>query len=276
LALDPWEDRRVGTLEARVKIASGIKLEWLEAFFPDALRRERSVQFDEGRGRVVGVSTLSYRDLTLREDRSAPVDPTLAGQELARVLSARGRDVFEKDEAAGLWLARFDLASRALPELDWPRFDQAGWSELIGLACQGKRSEVEVSGGPLLAILKSRLTYAQNQRLDELVPEALVVPSGNRIRLDYRAGAAPVLAVRLQELFGWPETPKVAAGRVTVLLHLLGPNYRPVQITEDLASFWANTYFQVRKDLRSRYPRHSWPDDPLKAPAESRGGRRKN
>jgi ATP-dependent RNA helicase HrpB len=82
-----------------------------------------------------------------------------------------------------------------------------------------------------------------------------------------------VLAVRLQELFGWTQTPRIAGGRVPVLIHLLGPNYRPVQITEDLASFWATTYFQVRKDLRTRYPKHSWPEDPLTATPQAKGHR---
>ena len=108
-----------------------------------------------------------------------------------------------------------------------------------------------------------------------MAPEALAVPSGNRIRLSYPSDGPPSLAVRLQELFGWPETPRIAGGRVAVVLHLLGPNYRPVQITDDLKSFWAGAYFQVRKDLRARYPKHAWPDDPLKAPAEARGGRRR-
>ena len=83
-----------------------------------------------------------------------------------------------------------------------------------------------------------------------------------------------MLAVRLQELFGWTETPRVAGGRVAVVLHLLGPNFRPVQITDDLRSFWATTYFQVRKDLRARYPKHAWPEDPLTAKPEAKGGRR--
>jgi ATP-dependent helicase HrpB len=82
-----------------------------------------------------------------------------------------------------------------------------------------------------------------------------------------------VLAVRVQELFGWSHAPTLAGGRVRILLHLLGPNYRPVQVTDDLASFWANTYPQVRKDLRARYPRHAWPDDPARAKAEAKGGR---
>jgi ATP-dependent helicase HrpB len=119
------------------------------------------------------------------------------------------------------------------------------------------------------------LTYAQNQRLDEQAPEALTVPSGSRIRLRYERGRPPVLAVRLQELFGWSETPRIAAGRVPVVLHLLGPNFRPVQITDDLGSFWSSTYHQVRKDLRARYPKHAWPEDPWTARAESKGGPRR-
>jgi len=123
--------------------------------------------------------------------------------------------------------------------------------------------------------LKSRLTHAQNRILDEQAPESLTVPSGNRIRLSYEPDRPPVLAARLQELFGWIDTPRVAGGRVAVVLHLLGPNFRPVQITDDLRSFWATTYFQVRKDLRARYPKHAWPEDPLTAKPEAKGGRRR-
>ena len=275
LALDPREDRRGGTLEARVWVASAIRLEWLDEYFPREIRREKTVEFDEVRGRVVGVSTLVYRDLPLREDRNVPVEAEAAGRALAEALAPRGRAFFEQDEATANWLARLDLARRAMPELDWPEFE-ANWPELIALACLEKRTEAEVRGGSLLAILKSRLTFAQNRQLDELVPEALAVPSGNRIRLAYQADGPPVLAVRLQELFGWSDTPRIGGGRVAVVLHLLGPNYRPVQITDDLKSFWTNAYFQVRKDLRARYPKHSWPDDPLTARAEARGGRRRD
>lgn len=275
LALDPREDRRGGTLEARVRVASAVEVGWLDEAFPGSVRRDRSVEFDEAKGQVVGVATLSYRGLSLREDRNLPVDPTEAGEALALALASRGRSFFETDEASAAWLARLDLARRAIPEAAWPAFEPEDWAGLIALACLGKRSEAEIRGGSLLAILKGRLPYAANQRLDEQVPEALEVPSGNRIRLRYSPEGPPILEVRLQELFGWPETPKVAGGRVPVVLHLLGPNYRPVQITDDLASFWSSAYFQVRKDLRARYPKHSWPDDPLKATPEARGGRRR-
>jgi ATP-dependent helicase HrpB len=276
LALDPREHRRGGTLEARVGIASAIRVEWLEESFGHAIRREKTVEFDESKGRVIGIATLSYLGLPLREDRNVPVPAELAGEALALALAPLGRAFFERDETCENWLARFDLARRFLPDGGWPDLDEADWSELIEHACRGKRSLAELAPGSLLGLLKSRLSYAENQRLDEMVPEALVVPSGNRIRLSYPPDGPPSLAVRLQELFGWPETPRIAGGRMAIVLHLLGPNYRPVQITDDLKSFWAGAYFQVRKDLRARYPKHAWPDDPLKASAEARGGRRRD
>ena len=124
---------------------------------------------------------------------------------------------------------------------------------------------------PLIPALRGRLSFEQARTLDIEAPELIVVPTGNKIRLVYEPGRPPVLAVRLQELFGLAQTPRLAFGRVPVLLHLLGPNHRPVQVTNDLESFWNTTYFQVRKDLRNRYPKHAWPEDPWNAPPVSRG-----
>ena len=100
------------------------------------------------------------------------------------------------------------------------------------------------------------------------------MPSGSRISLHYELGRPPILAVRIQEIFGMVETPRIARGRVRVLMHLLAPNLRVSQVTDDLASFWANTYSQVRKDLRARYPKHSWPEDPYTAQPQRRPGRK--
>jgi ATP-dependent helicase HrpB len=122
----------------------------------------------------------------------------------------------------------------------------------------------------LAAALLDRLPWPARARLDALAPTHLEVPSGSRIPIDYADPSAPVLAVRLQEVFGWTETPRIGEGRVPVTLHLLSPAHRPVQVTKDLAGFWKSTYFEVRKDLRGRYPRHPWPEDPLSAPATRR------
>jgi ATP-dependent helicase HrpB len=274
LALDPREDRRGGTLEARVRIASAVRIEWFEELFPESLRRERSVDFDEERQRAVAVTSLWYRDLLLREDRNAMVDAAEASRALADALRGRAAAFVAANETAAAWLARLELLRRAMPELAWPTFDDELLGAVVADACAGRRSVGDVRAVSLVPLLRGRLTHALARTLDEQAPEALTVPSGSRIRLTYEAGRPPVLAARLQELFGWTDTPRLAGGRVGVVVHLLGPNFRPVQVTDDLRSFWASTYFQVRKDLRARYPRHAWPDDPLTARPESKGGRR--
>jgi ATP-dependent helicase HrpB len=123
--------------------------------------------------------------------------------------------------------------------------------------------------------VRGLLTASQRAALEREAPERIAVPSGSRIALRYEPGRPPVLAARIQELFGLRETPRVAAGRVPVLLHLLAPNRRPQQVTDDLASFWRTGYPQVRKELRARYPRHAWPEDPLSAVPEVRPPRRR-
>jgi ATP-dependent helicase HrpB len=131
---------------------------------------------------------------------------------------------------------------------------------LYGLKSAGDLDQLN-----LVEMLKSRLSWDQREKLDELAPTHLDVPSGSRRPLDYSNPEAPVLAVRLQEMFGLTETPRVAGGRVPLTLHLLSPAQRPVQVTQDLAHFWEKTYFEVRKDMRGRYPKHYWPEDPLAA-----------
>ena len=126
----------------------------------------------------------------------------------------------------------------------------------------------------MVQVLRSLLEYSQQEAVDRLAPSHLEVPTGSRIRLEYRQGNdVPVLRVRLQECFGLTDTPRVDGGRVPVLMELLSPGYKPVQLTSDLRSFWSGTYFEVRKELRRRYPKHSWPDNPLEAEAV-RGARR--
>ena len=136
---------------------------------------------------------------------------------------------------------------------------------MLPVLCHGKTSLTELRKLPITSILSGFLSVEQTAALEREAPERLRVPSGSRVRLDYEPGKPPVLAVRLQELFGMTETPTVAGGRIRVMVHLLAPNGRPQQITDDLASFWATTYQQVRAELRGRYPKHHWPEDPLVA-----------
>jgi ATP-dependent helicase HrpB len=275
LALDARQDERSRAREALVRVASEVRVEWLEELFPQEIRREQAAVFDPQRERVLGVTRTWYRDLLLRETTGAAVDPEAGAAALAEAVRPRVAEFFSADEGAAKLLARVDLLRRHMPEHPWPAFDADMLTEVLAEASRGKRSLEELRGAPLASLLQSRLPYPLDRLLEQHAPDAIEVPTGNRIRLTYAIGQAPVLAVRLQEVFGWTDTPRVAGGRLPVLLHLLGPNFRPVQITDDLRSFWSTTYFQVRKDLRTRYPKHSWPEDPLNAKPEAKGGRRR-
>jgi ATP-dependent helicase HrpB len=172
------------------------------------------------------------------------------------------------------WLARVEFLRHAVPELNWPAFDETAFGEILDQVCQGKSTVDEVRRADLLAFLQGRLDATQSRELRAGAPESSSLPNGRNVRLVYETGRPPVLAAKLQDLFGWAEAPRLARDRAPVLLHVLGPNNRPVQITHDLRGFWTTTYLQVRKDLRGRYPKHAWPDDPLNAPPGA-GRRRK-
>jgi ATP-dependent helicase HrpB len=274
VALDARHDARNSAREATVQIASGIEPAWLEELFPEAIRRERTVIYDAQRDRVVAHGTTSYRDLILQEDRDARPDPHQVSRVLADAARPMALEIFEGNEAAREWLARLALLRKFVTEQPWPAMDADELGDLLAEAVAGKRSLEELQKTPLVPLLESRLAYPLDRLFQQQAPESLMVPSGSHIRLAYAKGERPVLAARLQELFGWTDTPRIAGGRVAVVIHLLAPNYRAVQITDDLRSFWSTTYFQVRKDLRVRYPKHAWPEDPLTATPEAKGRRR--
>ena len=161
-----------------------------------------------------------------------------------------------------------------MPNLELPNLDDAVLHSLLPLVAYGCRSLAELRRGPWLMHVKNQFTHQQLQAIEREAPDRMQVPSGSQIKLQYEPGKPPVLAVRIQEVFGLHETPRIAGGRVRVLMHLLAPNHRPQQVTEDLRSFWANTYSVVRKELRIRYPKHAWPEDPWNAPAQSRPQRK--
>ena len=273
LCIDLDAGRRGERAEAGVRQASRVDEEWLD---PTLLREELTLEFDEARGQVVRVKRVLFDDLTVRESRalaeaSEEVSERLAvaaAEQLTRALP------LDDPELAGL-RARVRWLSEHRPELAFPLLDDPSFRELLPALCAGKRSFRELQKAPLLDFVRSMLSPEQANALTREAPESIEVPSGSRLSLAYEPGKAPVLAVRIQEVFGWQETPRLAGGRVPILLHLLAPNHRPQQVTDDLRSFWENTYPVVRKELRRRYPKHAWPEDPWSAKAERRPGRKR-
>lgn len=261
-----------GKSDASVRQASAIEKSWLPK---SHLSSGVEVIFEPGRQKVVALKRTRFLDLLIEESVASIPNNIDPGEILAAALNQSNTDLLALvDDDTRQFLARLSCLREHLPELNLPEFSSEPWRDLLPQWCMGLSSLAELKQHSLLPILQAQLSHEQLSAVEREAPERILVPSGNRIKLEYEAGKPPVLAVRIQELFGMTDTPRVARSRQPVLMHLLAPNYRVQQITPDLASFWKNTYNEVKKDLKARYPKHSWPENPLVAQAESRPKRR--
>ena len=258
--------------EANVQIATAIEANWLETLSPGSISQSRDIRFDPERGRAVAVASTHYLDLLISEQTHGAVDPEEAATALAIALLPRAEEILRSDPEASSLINRVMYIRQH--DMKFPEITPEILGDLLKEACSGRATLREVQGQPMSPHLIRWLGHANYRSLAELAPEFLMVPSGSRIPITYEPGRPPTLAVRLQELFGWHDTPRIAGGKDPLLLQILGPNHRPVQLTSDLKSFWTTTYLQVRKDLRGRYPKHDWPEDPWTALPSSRPKRK--
>jgi ATP-dependent helicase HrpB len=226
------------------------------------------ILWDSREGRIVAVRG-EFIDAVCLSSRALSPGPEVMLPVVIEAVRASGLGLLVRNEAFLQLQARVLLVRQAFPGDGWPDLSDAALlaslDAWLGISIQGVRNAQQLAAVNCAAALLSRLDYRQRQALDELVPTHLTVPSGSRIKLDYCGGELPVLAVKLQELFGLAETPTIAGGRVGVLLHLLSPAGRPLQVTRNLKGFWDGSYHQVKKDMKGRYPKHPWPDDPWNA-----------
>jgi ATP-dependent helicase HrpB len=265
-------DVDAGGVESVVRLASGVRREWLPA---EQLTTAHEVVFDDETEKIVARKQTRFADLVLDDTQGHIADEEAATQVLAASADRLWpRAAPAPDSPAHNFILRVRCLKEWVPEAELPPLDDLALKAMLPDVCRGRRSLDAVRNGPWLDRIKQEFSYQQLQLVEREAPERIEAPTGSHIVLEYQAGRPPVLAVRIQELFGLTDTPRIALGRVQVLLHLLAPNYRPQQVTDDLASFWANGYPLVRKELRARYPRHSWPDDP-RAAAAIRGPKRK-
>ncbi|MDR7273832.1 ATP-dependent helicase HrpB [Catenuloplanes atrovinosus] len=277
LAGSPWlaiaaADRAAGRANARVRLAAVIDEATAREAGAPLLSAGDEVAWDGDEVRARHVERLGA--LVLRERAPARPDPALIAAALREALADRGlTGTLTWGREATALRERLAFCRAALGE-PWPDVSDdallARLDEWLGPELAGARRLGDLRRADLSAALRRLLPWREAARLDEVAPERVTVPSGSRVRLDYADPAAPVLAVKVQEAFGWARAPRVADGRVEVVLHLLSPAGRPVAVTRDLPSFWANGYPQVRAELRGRYPRHPWPEDPTTAPPTRR------
>ncbi|WP_374384618.1 ATP-dependent helicase HrpB [Dongia sp.] len=263
-----------GQKSARIYLAAPISLGDIETDFADLIETRESVTWNSRDQIVEAKRERRLLALVLEEKPLQKPDPELVRAAMLGGIREMGLDVLPWSAATKTLRARVAFLARTLPEKDWPDWSDAalldtlpGW---LGPHLDGISRRAHLDRLDLHAALWESLDWQQRQALDQLAPTHLDVPSGSRVPLDYDSGDQPVLAVRLQEMFGALETPRIAGGRAPVLLHLLSPARRPVQVTQDLASFWKNAYKAVKADLKGQYPKHYWPDDPLIAEPTAR------
>ncbi|QTT86731.1 ATP-dependent helicase HrpB [Pseudomonas chlororaphis] len=273
---------RQGQREERIYLAADFDPALFDSVLAEQVRSVDQLDWDEREGLLRAERQRKVGELVLSREPLTGLDEAARCQALVNLVRRKGLELLPWTPELRQWQARvallrqLDLETKG--ESQWPDVSDSALLKSLEswlLPYLGKVSRLShFANLELASIVHNLLPWPLPQRLDELAPHHLRVPSGSSIRLDY-SEQPPILAVRLQELFGLAETPRIAGGRQVVKLHLLSPARRPVQVTQDLANFWRSTYAEVKKDLKGRYPKHYWPDDPLVAEATARAKPRK-
>lgn len=255
------EQRRESTLPL-LRLALPVTPELLVDVFPDEIREVKTVEWNRSAERVEARSALLYGDTVIEESRSGTVPPEEAAQLLAAKAIEVGVARFTNAEEFDRLLARCAFAAQHanLPAIDLERALQS--------ACAGLRSFADLMQADLPTAVLAQYSADQRRLLDHLAPDRIRLPSGRSAKIWYSPNKDPWVESRLQDFFGWTDTPRIANGQVPLTLHLLAPNQRAVQTTRDLAGFWQRLYPQLRRELGRRYPRHKWPEDPLRPTSE--------
>jgi len=267
-------DRR----EARIFLAAPLTLAEIEDHFAAEVETGERCLWDPREEAVQARRQRRLWQLVLEDKPLAKADPAALAGAMIDGIRAMGSACLPWTPELERLRARVAFIRALEPEGGWPDLSDAALldhlDQWLAPYLGGITRRAHLARLDLGAALGAMLDWERSRRLDELAPTHVAVPSGSRVGIDY-SGEVPVLAVRLQEMFGCADTPRIAGGRVALLLHLLSPARRPVQVTRDLASFWANAYRQVKSDLKGQYPKHWWPDDPMQAEPTARAKPRK-
>ncbi|WP_308911966.1 ATP-dependent helicase HrpB [Pseudokordiimonas caeni] len=258
---------------ARIFLAAPIDLADIEADFADAITTGEEVHWDSRTETVIARRVKRLWSLELEEKPLKDASAKARAAAMIDGIRAMGLNALPWTKELSAWRARVRFAAKHAPE-DWPDLSDealmASLEDWLAPYLTGVSRKAHLANIDLSSALKGLIDWNAAQTLDRLVPTHLTVPTGNRHPLDYDAGDVPVLACRLQEMFGATETPTIMNGRVPVLLHLLSPAHRPLAVTQDLVSFWNGAYAHVKADMKGRYPKHYWPDNPLEAEPTAR------
>ncbi|RYZ73404.1 MAG: ATP-dependent helicase HrpB [Lysobacteraceae bacterium] len=274
---EPWvvvSELRFEAKDALVLRGAPVDEGFLRREFPQRFVNEDAVRWDAARRALSAKRESRFDQIVLETRPAGRVDPRHAAAALTAAVGELGLQSLPWSDGSGQLRERVASLREWMPELELPDLSDdallASLDQWLQPAFNGKTRLDALGEDELAEALKSRLDWAQRQRVDQYAPVRISVPSGMERRIEYTHGQPPVLAVKLQELFGLADTPRVADGRVPVTLHLLSPGGKPLQVTQDLRGFWERTYPEVKKEMKGRYPRHPWPDDPWSAQATHR------
>jgi len=267
-----------GEGEGLIYLAATLRAEVLPTLMPGHVKNEEEVRWDAEQQIVVARRVERLGALVLDSAPLKKADPAKLRAAMLEGVRRLGLDVLPWTDEARQWQARVLSLRQWFPEENWPDVSDSALTatldDWLAPYLDGITRRDHLARLDMFGILKVRLDWKQGQQLDSDAPTHIAVPSGSQLKLDYKPGESPVLAVKLQEMFGLADTPRIARGRVLVTLHLLSPARRPIQVTQDLRGFWERTYAEVKKELKGRYPKHPWPDDPWNAVPTARAKRR--
>lgn len=254
--------------ETRVSLACGLEKTFLFEELGERIQKKKHLHIDEEKGQIYEAEFRVFEDLPLEEPNLRIASAEVLEQQLPELLLSQWSLLLKKNEALAAWFQRWAAWRRFSPDSSNETFEFTDElkKEILAEACYGEKSLDGVAKKDLIWFFEKALPPGWASRFQADCPARLTLPSGKSHAIHYPEGLEPYLEARLQEFFGWAQTPRILGGQKALNLHLLGPNYRPVQVTSDLASFWKNGYPEVRKELRARYPKHSWPEDPLSPP----------
>src|SRR4051812_20418872 len=239
-------------------LATRIEEEWLRELFPESFREERRVEFDSILRRVVGRRMTQFHDLVLRSEEFPAKDDPGAARILASEVLSGNCPLKHWDNAVEQWIARVNFVATEFPELQFPRISDAEKLLLLEQLCQGATSYKEIKERSVMPVVNSWLNPGQQRALDDLAPERIKLPTGRAAKIIYADNAAPTIGARIQDLYDTPRGLTVGRGRIPLRIEVLAPNNRPIQITNDLETFWREGYPKVKKELQRKYPRHQW------------------
>jgi ATP-dependent helicase HrpB len=248
-------DREVNTI---LSLATAIEIDWLRELYPEDIKSDLHVQFDAQQKRVLAAELLRFRDLALTAKRIDPPPADAAARLLADEILAGRLLLPNWDHGVEQWLARLSLLCQQCADLQLPPITDEDKKSIIEQLCHGAVSYKDIKEREVKPVVMSWLSQAQRELLDKHAPERLTLPNGRTPKVSYERGRPPFISLRIQELYDVNQTPKIALGRVPVTVHILTPGMKPIQVTQDLASFWREHYPRIKSELARKYPKHLW------------------